>query len=74
MARRKSTPIPATPRKTLLEWTEHDDGDTSTFSRPACSSQAQALHARIFLNPAGGKSETSERLQPPSGLALAPLG
>ena len=73
MARRNSAAIPAAPRKTLLEWIEHDDGNTTGFSQPPCSAQMQALHARILLGPID-KSETGERLQPPSGLQLAPLG
>jgi len=73
MARSNSATIPAAPRKTLLEWIEHDDGATTCFSQPRCSVQMQALHARILLGPID-KGETEERLQSPSGLRLAPLG
>lgn len=74
MLRDKGAAIPATPRMTLLEWIELDDGDTTGFTHPACSSQAQALHARIVLAPNDGKSEAHELLQPPSRLRLPPLG
>ncbi|GBH30670.1 MULTISPECIES: hypothetical protein [Sphingomonadaceae] len=67
-------PIPAAPRKTLLEWIEHDDGNTSEFPQPSCSAQAKALHARILPDPDNGKGEAPEPLQPPPGLRLAPLG
>lgn len=70
----QSAAIPAAPRKTLLEWIEHDDGNTSRFPQPPCSAQAQALHARILLDPANHKGEAAEPLQPPAGLRLAPLG
>ena len=71
MARPKAAAVPAAPRKTLLEWIDLDDGDTSSTSAPACDKRDQALHARIF-GVAGGKA--SEPLQPPPGLRLAPLG
>lgn len=74
MPRRQSAAIPATPRKTLLEWIEFDDGDTTRFSQPACSSQAQALHAQIVPDPKDGTGEPSEPIAPPPGLRLAPLG
>lgn len=66
--------IPATPRKTLLEWIELDDGDTTSLTRPACSFQTQALHAWIALPPKDGESDGPERLQPPPSLGLPPLG
>ncbi|MCF8708682.1 hypothetical protein ACH37Y_17970 [Sphingomonas paucimobilis] len=74
MPRSQSAAIPAAPRKTLLEWIEHDDGNTTGFPQPPCSAQAQALHARILFDPANHKAEAPEPLQPPAGLRLAPLG
>lgn len=74
MSRRSRAAIPAAPRMTLLQWIEHDDGNTTGSSQPACSAQVQALHARIILAPPGGGSDASEPLQPPSGLLLPPLG
>lgn len=73
MPRRKSAGIPAAPRKTLLEWIELDDGDTTSSAPPACSAKTQELHARVFATNAGD-DESFERLQPPPGLRLAPLG
>lgn len=64
--------IPAAPRKTLLEWIDHDDGDTPGTTQPACSDKARALHAQIALAP--DARGATERVQPPSGLRLAPLG
>lgn len=60
--------IPAAARKTLLEWIEHDDGNTTNSTAPACDQGLQRLHAQIFV-PAGG-----EPIAPPPGLHLAPLG
>jgi len=74
MARHHSAAIPPAPRKTLSQWIEFDDGDTTDITRPACSIQAQALHARIFHDPNEGNSEAPEPLQPPPGLRLPPLG
>lgn len=74
MPHRQRAAIPATPRMTLLEWIELDDGDTTSFTRPASSIQAQALHARIVLDPNDGTNARSEPLQAPSGLRLPPLG
>jgi hypothetical protein len=74
MSRSKSAAIPATPRMALLQWIEFDDGDTTSFTQPACSNQAQALHARLVLDPNDGKGDPIEPLQPPAGLRLAPLG
>ncbi|RIA46427.1 hypothetical protein DFR49_0969 [Hephaestia caeni] len=74
MPRGKSTTIPAAPRKPLIEWIENDDGNTPGFTRPACSNQVDAFHARIFLDPEGGRSEAPVPLQPPSSLRLPPLG
>lgn len=56
-------------RKTLSDWIEHDDGDTSSPTIPACSDKERALHAHVVKTPGQG-----ERLQPPPGLALPPLG
>jgi hypothetical protein len=67
-------PIPAALRKTLLEWIESDDGDTTSFTPPACSPQAQLLHAWFALDPRDGTAEVREPLQPPAGLRLPPLG
>jgi hypothetical protein len=74
MPRRKGAVIPPAPRKTLLEWIELDNGNTTDFIEPACSPQAQAFHMRIFLNPKDGKGEDAQPLQPPPGLRLPPLG
>jgi hypothetical protein len=72
MARRTSRAIPAAPRKTLLEWIESNDGDTTSGLPPSCSKPDQALHARICSGFA--VRPTDEPLQPPPGLRLAPLG
>ncbi|MCY1169733.1 hypothetical protein D9M73_97830 [compost metagenome] len=74
MPRGKSAAIPATPRMTLLQWIELDDGDPTSSTHPDCSVQAQALHTRIVFDPSDSKSQTPEPLQPPAGLRLAPLG
>ncbi|MDF0490412.1 hypothetical protein PX554_19980 [Sphingomonas sp. H39-1-10] len=74
MARRNRAAIPPEPRKSLLEWIESDDGDSTGSTPPACSRQAQSLHARILADPAHDRGETPEPLAPPSGLRLAPLG
>lgn len=74
MPRGSSEAIPPTIRKTLLDWIETDDGDTTSFTYPACKPQAQALHARIVLDPHDGKGDACEPLQPPAGLPLPPLG
>lgn len=74
MSRPPSAAIPAAPRKTLLDWIEHDDGNSTGFPEPSCSAQSRALHARILLDPHNGKTETAEPLQPSPGLRLAPLG
>ena len=66
----KSATIPVAPRKSLLEWIEHD-GDQTDFTKPVCSDQDKALYARILV-PNEGRAH--EPLQPPHGLALAPLG
>jgi len=72
MTRRTDAVIPAAPRKTLLEWIDHDDGDTPSLTQPACSPAASAFHAQVAL--AADGSRAAERLQPPPGLRLAPLG
>ena len=69
----KNAAIPAAPRKTLLKWIDHEDGDTTDFTQPACSEQVQAFHARILLV-FEGRRGAQEPLQPPPGLRLAPLG
>ena len=56
-------------RKTLSEWIEHDDGDTSSTTVPTCTDKEQALHVHLIKAPGQG-----ERLQPPPGFALPPLG
>jgi hypothetical protein len=73
MAKADRAPIPAAPRKTLLEWIDHDDGDTTGTTRPACSGDLQALHAQLPLATDYYRAFV-EPLQPPRGLALAPLG
>lgn len=70
MARDKNATIPAAPRKTLLEWTEHDDGDTTSSSQPKRSPQNAVIHAQILVAQEG----QGEPIQPPAGLHLAPLG
>jgi hypothetical protein len=70
----RAADIPAAPCKTLLAWIDHDDGDTTSHPQPACSKQAQALHASILFDAAIGNGPATERLPPPSGLRLAPLG
>ena len=47
MAKADRAPIPAAPRKTLLEWIDHDDGDTTGTTQPACSADVQSLHAAL---------------------------
>jgi hypothetical protein len=74
MRRRQTAAIPAAARMTLLQWIEFDDGDTTSYAPPACSSQVQALHARIVLDPGDDKTGAPEPLQPPPGLRLPPLG
>lgn len=74
MANRKGAPIPPASHKTLLKWIEYDDGDPTSFIEPACSANARALHARIFLDPNIGARESCEPLACPPGLSLPPLG
>lgn len=75
MPRRPPVTIPAAPRKTLPEWIACDDGDTTGLARPACSAQAETLHAAIVAGAQGGASGGArEPLHPPAGLRLAPLG
>lgn len=73
MAKADRAPVPAAPRKTLLEWIDHDDGDTTGTTQPACSAAVQSLHAAICA-PVEHDREHAEPLQPPAGLRLAPLG
>lgn len=72
MATADHAAIPAAPRKTLLEWIDHDDGDTTGTSQPATSADIQTLHASVLA--ALDRSDRREPLQPPPGLHLAPLG
>lgn len=73
MARRKRAPATIAPRKTLLEWIDLENGDTTNILAPSCSPQVQALHAKILV--AGDRQgQSAEPLQPPPGLWLAPLG
>ncbi len=74
MAAADRAPIPTEPRKTLLEWIDHDDGDTTGTTQPTCSADVQALHAQILVAPDVHRHAYAEPLQPPSGLRLAPLG
>lgn len=64
--------MPPAPRKTLLDWIDLDDGDTSDFAPPACSASLAELHGRVVLSPGDGIA--AEPLPPPPGLRLAPLG
>lgn len=74
MPRPTTAAIPAAPRKTLLDWIKTDDGDKTGLNRPACSRQAQALHARLHLDTQADSEASLGPLQPPAGLQLAPLG
>lgn len=74
MAPRKRAAAPHAPRKTLLEWIDHDDGDTTRQTQPECSEQDEKLHARTFVTNAGRWIAPGDSLQPPAGLRLAPLG
>jgi hypothetical protein len=65
--------IPAAHVRTLLEWIDIDDGDT-TSTQPACSADLAALHAQIILPADDNGRGRAEPLQPPAGLYLAPLG
>ena len=58
----QSAAIPAAPRKTLLEWIEHDDGNTTGFPQPPCSAQAQALSAGVIGQSARVKMESGRVL------------
>lgn len=62
--------IPAAPRKTLLEWIEHDDGHTTRSTAPVCDNGLRKLHAQIFV----ATDATQDAIAPPPGLHLAPLG
>lgn len=74
MARRTDAVVPAPVRKTLLEWTEFDDGDATLSPGPACDAQAQALHLKILLEAGPRDSEPVLPLQLPAALPLPPLG
>lgn len=72
MARARRARIPAAARKTLLQWIDLDDGPTTVSSKPVCSADVQDLHTRIVVAESQGRH--AERLEPPPGLRLAPLG
>ena len=74
MPRPNRAAVPAAPRMTLNQWIEHDDGNTSRFAQPACSTQVQALHARIILASPDLRADSTDTLPAPPGLGLAPLG
>lgn len=74
MAPPKNEIIPPAPRKSLLEWIETDDGDTTEFAPPPCSQQAAALHAQIVRGLQGAGGREHETLSAPRGLVLPPLG
>jgi hypothetical protein len=65
--------IPAAPRKTLLEWIEHEDGDTPETPHPICSARERELHAALVAKQ-DADTRDAEPLCPPAGLRLAPLG
>jgi hypothetical protein len=73
MARRQGVAIPAAPRRTLTEWIGLDD-DNDSFTRPSCTVQVTALHARIASGPQDRPADAGEPLQPPAALQLPPLG
>ena len=66
--------LPPASRKTLLEWIDLENGDTTDTLAPSCSTEVQALHAKILVASDGRKGRIAEPLQPPPGLWLAPLG
>lgn len=70
----RAAAVPPAPRKTLLEWIDHDNGDTTGTTQPTCSAEVQALHARILVAAGHEARGQSEPLEPPPGLHLAPLG
>ena len=74
MARKTSAAIPPAVRKSLAEWIEHDDGNTTGSTPPACSRQAAALHARVLFADSDGRTKAPRPLPPPPGLRLPPLG
>lgn len=74
MARDNRQALVAADRKRLREWIEADDGDTTGSSLPACSAQAETLHARIAPDPNEGSDEAREALHPSASLRLPPLG
>ncbi|KAA9011629.1 hypothetical protein F4U94_20165 [Sphingobium limneticum] len=73
MSRKQSGAIEPAPRKTLLQWIEAHDGDENRDPMPVCSKQAQALHAQLCHGPITQK-HVSDRLAPPAGFRLPPLG
>ena len=74
MARSTSPAIPPAVRKSLAEWIEYDDGNTTGSTPPACSRQAQALHALVLIADSDGRGKAPRPLAPPQGLRLPPLG
>jgi hypothetical protein len=72
MARSKGA-IPAAPRKTILEWIEHD-GDTTPLAAPPDDKGSQAFHARIAHEPDRQQGRAAGPMPAPSGLRLPPLG
>lgn len=74
MAARPAAAIPPAPRKTLLEWIDIDDGDTTGTTQPACSTEVRALHANLLVALSHEARGQPEPLEPPPGLRLAPLG
>lgn len=68
------TAIPIAPRKTLLEWIDDDDGDTTADPQRTASKAEQEFHARVVAGAGLGRADETEPLQPPAGLGLAPLG
>ncbi|MBM3929329.1 MAG: hypothetical protein FJ335_12875 [Sphingomonadales bacterium] len=66
--------IQPAPRKTLLEWIDHDDGNTPVSTAPVCSDDLQTLHARLVVPTSHEGRGQREALEPPPGLRLAPLG
>lgn len=60
-------------RFTLSEWIDHDDGDTSPSSVPACTNKERMLHAHVVATVQNAQTG-AECILPPPGFALPPLG
>jgi hypothetical protein len=71
---RKRAAATIAPRKTLLEWIDYEDGDTTEILAPSCSPQVQALHAKILVPGNDRQAQPADTIQPPPGLWLPPLG